>query len=214
MNKKDILLQMMQQPGDYSAEEWQEMLADDECRELYTIMAKIESLQYSAMTDDAITDDTISAEWERLTDSHKKAKYEVFYPQYHKIAASFAGLLFVSGIAFAAIHFVRQLGEYNTRQPVKAETIANTADDSAAYDVLADSIAVEPVIYDNIPLEKMLQEIADAYRVRVEFRNDEVRNLRFHFTWNPQSDLEDVISNLNHFEHLHLTLVDNILIVE
>ena len=35
MNKIDLLLQMMEQPHQYTADQWQEILADDECRELY-----------------------------------------------------------------------------------------------------------------------------------------------------------------------------------
>lgn len=40
MNKTDLLLQMMEQPQHYTAEEWQEILADEECRELYALMSK------------------------------------------------------------------------------------------------------------------------------------------------------------------------------
>ena len=43
MNKTDLLLQMMEQPQHYTAEEWQEILADEECRELYTLMSKTQS---------------------------------------------------------------------------------------------------------------------------------------------------------------------------
>ena len=40
MNKTDLLFQMLEQPERYSEAQWQEILADDECRELYTLMAK------------------------------------------------------------------------------------------------------------------------------------------------------------------------------
>ena len=43
MNKNELLFQMMEQPQLYTAEEWQEILADDECRELYTLMSKTQS---------------------------------------------------------------------------------------------------------------------------------------------------------------------------
>ena len=43
MNKTDRLFQMMEQPQRYTADEWQEILADDECRELYTLMSKTRS---------------------------------------------------------------------------------------------------------------------------------------------------------------------------
>ena len=40
MNKTDLLFQMMEQPHAYTDQQWQEILADEECRELYTLMAK------------------------------------------------------------------------------------------------------------------------------------------------------------------------------
>jgi hypothetical protein len=73
---------------------------------------------------------------------------------------------------------------------------------------------VQPVVYDNIPLEKMLPEIADHYDVKVVFANDEVRGLRFHFVWNPQKGIDQVISDLNQFERLNVTLKDNQITVE
>ena len=39
MNKTNLLLQMMEQPQLYTAEEWKEILADEECRELYMLMS-------------------------------------------------------------------------------------------------------------------------------------------------------------------------------
>ena len=38
MNKTDLLFQMMEQPHAYTDQQWQEILADEECRELYTLM--------------------------------------------------------------------------------------------------------------------------------------------------------------------------------
>ena len=73
---------------------------------------------------------------------------------------------------------------------------------------------MQPVVYDNIPLEKMLPEIADHYDVKVVFANDEVRGLRFHFVWNPQQGIDQVISDLNQFERLNATLKDDVINVE
>ena len=67
MNKTDRLLQMMEQPQRYTADEWQEILADDECRELYTLMSKTQSAIDAARADKEVTDDMIDAEWQRLT---------------------------------------------------------------------------------------------------------------------------------------------------
>lgn len=73
---------------------------------------------------------------------------------------------------------------------------------------------MQPVIYDNIPLEKMLPEIAAHYDVKVTFANEEVRAFRFRFVWNPQQGIEQVVSDLNQFERLKVTLRDKEITVE
>ena len=71
-----------------------------------------------------------------------------------------------------------------------------------------------PVIYDNIPLEKMLPEIAAHYDIKVTFQSNEARGFRFRFVWNPQQGIGHVVSDLNQFERLKVTLKDNIITVE
>ena len=66
MNKTDLLLQMMEQPLRYTADQWQEILADDECRELYTLMSKTQSAVDAARADEEVTDDIIDAEWQQF----------------------------------------------------------------------------------------------------------------------------------------------------
>ena len=47
--------------------------------------------------------------------------------------------------------------------------------------VKADTISVEPYIFNNVPLDSMLTAIATAHGVGVEFENEAVRHLRFLF---------------------------------
>ena len=81
-------------------------------------------------------------------------------------------------------------------------------------DTIAPKATMEPVVFDNVPLEEMLPEIAAHYDVTVNFGNDKARQLRFRFVWNPQQDIEQVVSDLNQFESLTVTLVDNQITVE
>ena len=76
MNKTDLLLQMMEQPQLYTAEEWQEILADDECRELYTLMSKTKSAIDAARADKEVTDDMIDAEWQRFSREKREVRSE------------------------------------------------------------------------------------------------------------------------------------------
>ena len=78
----------------------------------------------------------------------------------------------------------------------------------------ADTTISQPIVFDNIPLEKMLKEISAYYKVDIKFINEDARQLRFHFVWNPEQGIEKMVDNLNHFERLHVTWKENQLIVE
>jgi hypothetical protein len=60
----------------------------------------------------------------------------------------------------------------------------------------------------------MLPEIAAHYDAKVTFVNDKTRQLRFRFVWNPQKGIDQVVSDLNQFERLTVTLKDNQITVE
>ena len=60
----------------------------------------------------------------------------------------------------------------------------------------------------------MLPEIAAHYDAKVTFVNDEVRKLRFRFVWNPQQGIEQVVSDLNQFERLTVSLKENHITIE
>ena len=132
----------------------------------------------------------------------------------NKVAASIIGILFTAGVAFAAIHIVRQYQEQETSQMEVTENMTTPATTVATDTLACDTVTVQPVIYDNIPLEKMLPEIATHYDAKVTFANDEARGLRFRFVWNPQQGIEQVVHDLNQFERLTVTLKDHQLIVE
>ena len=139
-----------------------------------------------------------------------------------KMAASFIGVLLVSGIAFAAIHIVRHyVGQDMPTPPQETQMIEPhqqvALDDTVKVetaDTVASKAIMEPVVFDNVPLEEMLPEIAAHYNATVTFANDKARQLRFRFVWNPQQDIDQVISDLNQFESLTVTLKDNQINVE
>lgn len=213
MNQTEQLLQMLEHPHDYTDDEWQQMLQDDECRELYMLMAKTRGAFDAACADEKLTDEAMDAEWQRLED--ESALRPTSHFTLHKAAASFIGLLLVSGIAFAAIHLVRGLGQ----TPAQEKSLTAASADSSVTEqrhspVLGRMEGEAAVVYDNIPLEKMLPEIAARYDATVVFHSDEARQLRFHFVWNPQKGIGQVVSDLNQFERPTVTLKDQQIIVE
>ena len=59
----------------------------------------------------------------------------------------------------------------------------------------------------------MLTEIANAYHVGIDFQNDEVRVLRFHFVWKREDSLVRIVEKLNTFETVNIAIENEKLIV-
>jgi hypothetical protein len=82
------------------------------------------------------------------------------------------------------------------------------------YGVEAASTKQEPVIYNNVELQQIMQYIADGYSVKVEFKNEAARTLRFYLQWEADYTLQEIIDKINHFEKVHLTLHEETIIIE
>lgn len=198
------LLEMLDNPEAYTEQEIQDIInRDEDTRETYRMMAEAKRSSRQHQANKPID---VDAAWQKFNQKIKPQQHSFGWM---KIAASFIGVLLVSGIAFAAIQIVR----YTQQHTPKTEEVINTpksANVTPADTLTTDTIATpQPIIYDNIPLEKMLPEIAAHYDAKVTFVNDEARQLRFHFMWHPQKGIEKVVSDLNQFERLNITLNDN-----
>ena len=203
------LLEMLDNPDAYTEQQILDIInRDEDTRETYRLMVEAKRSSRYRQNQKPVDVDTA---WQRFNQK-LQPKQQGF--GWMKIAASFIGVLLVSGIAFAAIHIVRQFQKQETLKTEITENVTSPVTTAPADTLTKDTITVKPVIYDNIPLEKMLPEIAAHYDAKVIFANDEVRQLRFRFVWNPQQDIDQVVSDLNQFERLTVTRNDNQLIVE
>ena len=166
----------------------------------------------------------VEGEWEKFAADHYgednsgKTNFTLFalHSSLQKIAASFVGVLLVSGMAFAAIHIVRMVNSQKAEtvqveQPVSYKPSTELPADTIITDT---TDTAEPVVFDNVPLENMLTEIATYYHVEVSFMNDDARQLRFHFVWKREDGLGHAIEKLNRFESLSVRLDENKIIVE
>ena len=218
MNKTDLLLQMLEHPHDYSAAEWQQILEDDECRELYELMATTRGALDAARACEQLTDEQIDAEWQsfemengewKMENSTERphSQFSILNFPFERIAAIFIAALMLSGIALAAIHIVRQ------QAADKAKTTAQEMPTSVSHQpivpadtVTTDTAAVaETVVFDNVPLDSIAKAI--------EIENDEARQLRFFFEWNQKDSLQEVVEKLNMFEHVTMAVENGKLMV-
>ena len=207
MNKTDQLLQMMEQPQRYTADEWQEILADDECRELYTLMSKTQSSIDAARADEEVTDEMIDAEWQRLAKPHSGM------PTLLKMAAMFIGVLMLSGIAFAAIHII---SDHARGEEIHGDrpTILQEDRPTQSVSVISSDTIPQTRIFENVPLDEIVAEIALYYNKVADIQNEQAHELRLYYKWNRKDDIGDIIEDLNHFNHVNLAVEGDRLIVK
>ena len=228
------LLELQDHPEQLTDAQLQQILADDEMRQL------VQQLGFAkrAFKHDALKNDTpdVDAEWEKFAASHAEeleildegerlrvgdGTSGIHRPRFvlrlatHKIAASFIGVLLVSGIAFAAIQVVRNINTSKSQQPTTEQVIDTKPVTSLPADtVKTDTIPTEPYVFNNVPLDSMLTAIATAHGVGVEFENEAARELRFHFVWKREDSLSRVVEKLNTFEAVNIGMEDKTLVVK
>ena len=204
------LLEMLDNPDAYTEQEIQDIInRDEDTRETYRLMVEAKRSSRQRQNNKPVD---VDAAWQKFSQIQQPIRHSFGWM---KIAASFIGVLIVSGIALAAIHFVRQSQKAESTEQEDTTAVANSSVIIHHSSLQSDTIAApQPVIFDNIPLEKMLPEIAAHYDVKITFVNDEARQLRFRFVWNPQQGIDQVVSDLNQFERLTVTLKDKEITVE
>ena len=56
--------------------------------------------------------------------------------------------------------------------------------------------------------------MSEAYKVNVRYEEEGLADLRLYFNWDSSEDIRDVLFLLNSFDHLHLELDGNTIIVK
>lgn len=212
LNEKiQMLLDMQEHPENYSEQTLETMLKDPEVREL---MEATELLKQAMIWENSRKSTVnVDAEWQRFAGQHiadSKPRRG-----WLKVAAVFLGVLFVSGITFAAIHIVRMVNSQKsqtvqTEQPMTAKASTTIPADT----VKTDTIAPKIIRYDEATLQKILTDMGEYYRLRVELRNEDAKTLRLFFQWNQRQEASKVLEQLNTFERIHLVLNDSTIIAE
>lgn len=127
--------------------------------------------------------------------------------QLKKFAALLVGILMLSGMAYAAIRIIRTGIRSNGEgqdSPTREMQGSNALQQPQQHPT--DTLAALPKLYDNVPLEQMLDELSATYHIQVDYRDDAPRRLRLFYQWKPEYTIGKVVDMLNHFETLQLRL--------
>ena len=170
---------------------------------------KLEQLLRQMYAEETDTSEIIDEEWKKFEAKH-------FTPQrswgWMQIAASIIGVLMLSGISYAAInHFMMMESKPKVAITDRKPDVKKV---KTTYGTEAAPTKKEPVIYNNVELQQIMQYIADGYGVKVEYKNEATRTLRFYLQWEADDTLQEIIDKINHFEKVHLSLNEETIIIE
>jgi ferric-dicitrate binding protein FerR (iron transport regulator) len=194
--KLQRLLEMQEHPERYTEEEIRQLMTDEECRQLYEQMVRATDVIFS----------------EKVTAKETTA----IAPQrrWIQVAAAFIGVLMLSGIAYAAIHIISNVGVNMKSQPQETQILSQQPQrPTQSIEKITDSIP-QTRIFENVPLDEVASELALYYNKVVDIQNAQAHDLRLYYKWERKDELESIVSDLNHFDHVNLVLEDDKLIVK
>ena len=225
MDKFEKILDIIDHQEKYSDEEIREILQDEECRKLYQTMMEVDSA-----LENPSPIINVDEEWEKFSQEHQlqeeatqnAAQEAASHPitSWRKLAASIAGFVLISGIAFAAIHTYIKRSQEPTQvtadthpEAIKSDSVKQVAGKDSLTHPKPEKPAIHKT-FENVAFEQMLSEIASYYDLQVKFENNEDKTLRLYYEWNSHSSIENIVKELNQFENVNIELQQNELIVK
>ena len=173
-----MLLRLMDEPEAMTEAQLQELLADEEVREMYGLMSDCKKV-YKRMNS------------ERM----KNKKYELLFT-FRKIAAVFIVVAFLGGLAWAFVPLLRTNQMTESPQPTKvsAPSLTGRAGGESAS-----------ISFSNVRLDSILTVVAAHYNCEVCFRDTTAQALRLSTVWDREDSLAVFLQTLNEFDGLRLT---------
>ena len=213
MNKDEkrlMLFDMQEHPDKYTDEQIERLFADEGVKEFLRDLAMARMAGKKAMPKKVDVDKA----WKEFSNGS--------YRNRMKIAASIVGIIFLSGVALAAVQngwFKLSSSDKVVEDKTVTQQIANPkqlANDSlkAITTEPKDSLNMNPVVFDNAELGTILMQMADFYHVKVEYMNANTQHVRLFFNWNKTKTLEQNMELLNAFDRIQIEYADGTLMVK
>lgn len=199
--KMEKLLDMQDNPENYSDEELEVMLNDEEIQEDIKCIV--------AMRRAAIIDSN-----EREISNKEHFSHNARILPLYKFAAIFIGCIFIAGIAFAAVHFIKErepksIAE-NTEKIVKK---ASLEDIEMKTDTVSTAKATL-IVFDGEELEVVARAMAEYYGLNVRFDSEEAKHVKLFFRWDKKTPISNIVEILNKYDRISIELVDRMLIIK
>lgn len=174
---------MTEHPEQYSEEEWQEIFEGE-----------------------TVSDEQIEAEWERFEQQHFAQPSRLWL----KMAASFIGVLILSGIALAAVHLVGSHHD-DDNSMMTTTTVSTQSAGKAQPEKGARS---HTVVFENAELQQIVDSLTYYYKIKPVYRYDAVRHLRLYYEWDQRNSIDNIASQISQFDRVSISLKGDSIIIE
>ena len=212
MDKIEKLLRMADHPEQNSDKDWQELLADAECREFYETMQLCTDAFEAEDGKARLADGLKEQEWKKFEARHFASRQHLW--GWMQIAAAIVGVLMLSGIAYAAVKLFTSASIPKEAEHLAASSVGKTSSPlENQSEEMTDSIAPRR-IFENVPLDEMVNEIAAYYNKVAVIQNARAHELRLYYKWERNDEVEAVVNDLNHFDHVNLAIEGDKLILK
>ena len=206
-DKIQQLLEITDAPYEFSEEQIQKMLQDDDIRATYAVMvlaaqafdAQRDSEQKDAGQNVAVT----------IALGNKRRLW--------RNVAIFVGVFLMSGLAVAAFLPMGKTKPAKVAVAVeKDETLPQIADSQIRQKELVEPLSrTNPiVVFQDETLENIMQAVGEEYNVTPIFKNEQKRNIRLHLKWNREAGLETFLQRISQFNQFKVTATPNTIIIE
>lgn len=215
MDKYELVLDIIEHPDKYTSEQLQEIMSDSETRKIYILLCKIDS----AVEVGAAAGIDLDSEWNSFSKISNLRCRRPFF-RFGSRAASISAIIFTSVVAVAAGIAVTMKVLHRGAHPAATEEmethipiLASTAD---TIKPPADTVksVLTPVMFEDVPLETIMEKVAVVYDVKVKFNTPEVASLHLYYRLDPTLSLDKVVSQLNTFQQINIRQNGNILNID
>ena len=211
MDKYDLVLDIIEHPEKYQSVQLEEILSDPETREIYNLLCKTDSVIKSRREAD------IESEWEEFESKHIRKTRRLHF--IGNRAASIA-IFAVSSVVAVAISVAVTMSVISniTNHSDRDNKIVVTEDSIGSHHTAIanapQSASSTPIMFEDATLETIMNTIAENYGVAIHFINKDAAALHLYYRLDSSLSLEEIISQLNTFDQIKITLNDNTLTID
>jgi hypothetical protein len=70
------------------------------------------------------------------------------------------------------------------------------------------------VVFEDAELQQIVDSLSIYYKVKPAYRQEQARHLRLYYEWDQHHSIEDVTRQINHFDHISISMKGDSIIIE